>query len=220
MADQTLSLNLADRWSRAWHCLQLPEPAPSVFQEPQELYDCYSDPARAYHTVDHLAECFTQLDSVWELADNPGAVELALWFHDAIYDTHASDNEARSAQWARRVLLGAKAPDGLCQRIDMLILATRHDGTTEDGDACLTVDIDLAILGAAPARFDQYEKQIRQEYAWIDPSAFVDARAKILRRFATQPSIYRTEFFRNRLERQARPNLQIALARLDGGPAN
>lgn len=217
MADQTQSLNLADRWLRAWHGLQLPEPAPSVFQE---LYNCYSEPARAYHTVDHLAECLTQLDSAWELADNPGAVELALWFHDAIYDTHASDNEARSAQWARRVLVAAGAAEALCQRIDTLILATRHDGTPENGDACLTVDIDLAILGAVPARFDQYEKQIRQEYAWVDQSAFVEARANILRRFATQPFIYRTEFFRSRLERQARMNLQIALARLDGGLAN
>lgn len=217
MADRTPSLNLADRWSRVWHRLQLPEPAPSVFQQ---LHECYSDPARAYHTVDHLAECFTHLDSVWELAENPAAVELALWFHDAIYDTHASDNEARSADWARRVLMGAGAPDGLCQRIDTLILATRHDGTPNNGDACLTVDIDLAILGAAPARFDQYEKQIRQEYGWVDQSAFVEARAKILRRFATQPFIYRTEFFRNRLERQARTNLQTALARLEGGLAN
>lgn len=212
MADRTLSLHLADRWLRVWHRLQLPEPVPSVFKE---LHECYSDPARAYHTVDHLAECFTHLDSVREIAENPGAVELALWFHDAIYDPNESDNEARSAHWARRVLMGARAPDALCQRIDTLILATRHDGTPNDGDACLTVDIDLAILGAAPARFDQYETQIRQEYAWVDQSAFVEARAKILRRFATQPFIYRTEF-----ERQAITNLQIALARLDGGLAN
>jgi len=215
MTVHSQSNEFVHRWSKTWRSLGLSEPAQSLFEE---LYVCDSEPTRCYHTVQHLAECFSHFDAARGLANNPGEVELALWFHDAIYDTHASDNEARSAQWARTALRASKAPTAVCQRVEALILATRHNAEPDAGDACLTVDIDLAILGAPAARFDEYERQIRQEYAWVEASAFIDARTKILRRFTTETSIYRTEFFRNRFEPQARTNLQTALARLDGAP--
>jgi predicted metal-dependent HD superfamily phosphohydrolase len=47
-----------------------------------------------------------------------------------------------------------------------LILATRHDVSPPGGDAALLVDVDLAILGSPAERFDEYERQVRQEYSW------------------------------------------------------
>ena len=55
----------------------------------------YSEPHRRYHTLQHLAECFAAFDEIADLAQHPADVELALWFHDAIYDTRRSDNEQR-----------------------------------------------------------------------------------------------------------------------------
>ena len=83
-----------------------------------------------------------------------------------------------------------------------------------DPDARLLVDIDLAILGAAPERFDEYEVQVRQEYAWVPGPLFRRKRREILQGFLDRPCIYTTEPFRTRFELQARSNLQRSVARL------
>jgi predicted metal-dependent HD superfamily phosphohydrolase len=95
-----------------------------------------------------------------------------------------------------------------------MILATKHNAAPDSHDAALTVDIDLSILGASATRFDEYETQVRTEYAWVPEEAFREARAKILREFLARPRIYSTDFFYDRLEVSARANLQRSVARL------
>lgn len=141
-------------------------------------------------------------------------IQVALWFHDAIYDTRSPHNEERSAAWATEVLAAAGASPQAQLRVRELVLATRHNAEPESADARLTVDIDLSILGAPPARFDEYEAQVRREYSWVPDPAFGQARAKILREFLARPSVYATEFFRECLEARARSNLARSLARL------
>src|SRR4030095_7297706 len=85
----------------------------------------YSEPHRAYHTVQHLEECFREFEGAFGLAESPGAVDLALFFHDAIYDTHARDNEEKSAELAREMLIGVEAPAWLLSYVHDLILVTR-----------------------------------------------------------------------------------------------
>ena len=89
------------RWNATWHELGLSAP-PRLFDE---LSSRYREEQRAYHTLQHLDECFAQLDSARTLAERPAEVELALWFHDAIYDTRAADSEDQSAAWARDMRL-------------------------------------------------------------------------------------------------------------------
>ena len=84
----------------------------------------------------------------------------------------------------------------------------------EDADSCLLVDIDLAILGQADARFAEYEQQISQEYSWVEAEAFRQGREAVLRSFAERDFIYNTDYFRQYFEQQARLNLQTALAAL------
>jgi predicted metal-dependent HD superfamily phosphohydrolase len=122
-------------------------------------------PHRHYHTVRHLEECFAQFDLLKEEATRPEEVELALWFHDAIYDPRRSDNEARSAQWAFESLQGVSP--GTAENVRALVMATRHDALPESNDAQILVDVDLSILGASEERFDEYEAQARAEYAWV-----------------------------------------------------
>jgi predicted metal-dependent HD superfamily phosphohydrolase len=177
------------------------------------LVAAYSEPHRAYHTLDHLAECFAHLDASPVRPEDAAAVELALWFHDPIYDTKAADNEARSAHWARRAL--AALPSGDVARIADLILVTKHDAEPATPDEELLLDIDLAILGATPERFAEYERQIRNEYAWVPDDAYRAARARILDAFARRDPLYHTSHFRETLGSQARTNLRQSLARLD-----
>ena len=204
-------MSLAQWWQSTWSDLELAEPGPHALHE---LLTRYAEPHRAYHTWQHLEECCKHFQQARALAGNPGAVQLALWFHDAIYDTRSSDNEDQSAAWAVRVMAGVGAPTALQESVRGMILATKHNAAPDSPDDALTVDIDLSILGASATRFDEYETQIRHEYAWVPEEAFCEARAKILREFLARPRIYSTAFFYDNLEVQARLNLQRSVARL------
>ncbi len=204
-------MSLRDRWHLTWADLGLAVPAASVLDD---LLARYSEAPRAYHTTRHLEECFEQFAGASHLAIYSGEVQVALWFHDAIYDTRSPRNEERSAAWASDVLAAGGASPQVQLRVRELVLATRHSAEPESPDARLTIDIDLSILGAPPARFDEYEAQIRREYSWVPDPAFGQARAKILREFLARPSVYVTEFFRERLEARARSNLARSLTRL------
>jgi predicted metal-dependent HD superfamily phosphohydrolase len=206
--DSTTLSHWRDRWERAWQLLNRPAPAALL----PELLDRYREPQRHYHTLQHLDECLTLLGDVTQ-AERPGEVALALWFHDAVYDVHGHDNEAQSAAWARRALYEAGAPDDVAGRVHALIMATRHDAapSADDCDMQLLVDIDLSILGAEPARFAEYEQQIRAEYAHVPAVLFKAGRRAILAGFLARQPLYLTAPVRALREEQAHVNLQAAL---------
>ena len=192
---------------RAWHGLGA-EPPQSLMPS---LLSAYAQPQRAYHTQQHLAECLAHFEAVQALAQRPAEVEIALWFHDAVYEVKAQDNELRSADWAAQVLTRAGIAAQVAQRVHALIMATCHTATPEDADAQLLVDIDLAILGAAPERFAQYDSQVRQEYAWVPSLIYGFKRKQVLRSFLDRPNLYSTIYFQQKLEQQARENLRKAI---------
>jgi predicted metal-dependent HD superfamily phosphohydrolase len=203
----------AERWRAAWRGLGL-APPPGVYEA---LCRRYGEPHRAYHTLQHLAECFGWLDGARHLAARPFEVELALWFHDAIYEPRANDSEERSAAWAAEALQSAGAAEDVAARVSALVLATKHARAEGPPDPAVLLDVDLAILGAPPPRFLEYEAQVRREYAFVPEDAFRKARAAILARFAARPRLYATDHFAALLERQARANLRDSLARLERG---
>lgn len=206
------SFRWAARWARSWERLALPLPSGAIFDQ---LLAAYRSDGRYYHTLQHLAECFGRLDEGAELAERMGEVEVGLWFHDAVYDTHRHDNESASADWAVRVLRDAGAAPGIAGRVEQLILATRHAAPPATPDQSLLVDVDLAILGAGPERYAEYEDQVRREYAWVPEAEFRSRRRAILQGFLARPFLYSTGFFRGRLESAARANLEGAIARLE-----
>lgn len=191
-------------WQRAWATLGLRAP-PGLMQR---LLDAWAEPQRHYHTPQHLRECLALLEPALDLARHPGEVELALWFHDAVYDPKSQDNEARSADWATEALAHSGASGEVQQRVRALIMATCHDAVPDDDDARLLVDIDLAILGAEPTRFAEYDQQVRAEYRWVPGWLYRRKRKEVLAGFLARPAIYGTERFRERLEARARENLK------------
>jgi predicted metal-dependent HD superfamily phosphohydrolase len=133
----------------------------------QQLLEAYNQNQRKYHTTQHLTECIAKFNDHQGLAKEPAEVEMALWFHDAIYDLQAADNEEKSAQWAVNELTNAAANREAIARIESLILATKHTALPMGQDQILLVDIDLSILGATSMRFAEYENQVRQEYSFV-----------------------------------------------------
>ena len=205
----------AGHWLEAWRELGVAE-SPELRHLYRDVLLRYSEPHRHYHTQQHLAECFEKVPDIIALAAHPAEVLVGLWFHDAIYDTQRHDNEQRSADWARSAAreLGARAESA--QRIHDLIMFTRHSAAPTGVDAQVLVDADLSILGAQPARFQEYETQVRNEYAWVPEAVFRSARARILTEFLGRPHLYCTARFREQYEAQARRNLQHSLESLGG----
>lgn len=175
------------------------------------LLASYGEPHRHYHTLQHLGECLALFRQHQAQAHRPGEVALALWFHDVIYDVHAHDNEARSADWARDALLQIGAAPAAAQRVHALVMATQHDVEPEGPDAQLLIDIDLSILGAERARFDEYERQVQREYGFVPEDVRIPRRRAILQRFLDRPAIYATPPLHALLEARARDNLQRSI---------
>ena len=193
---------------QAWHAVGAHDAADTCLAA---LRRAWREPQRHYHSLQHLSECLDLLRAHRELAERPHELVLALWFHDAVYDPRAKDNEQRSADWARQALGEAGADPAATARIHALILDTAHAVEPAPGDPSLLVDIDLAILGAAPERFAEYERQVRAEYAWVPGFLFRYKRRQLLREFARREPLYRTPALRERLLAQARINLAGAI---------
>lgn len=196
-------------WQRAWSGLGARGDGRAALDA---LLAAYAEPQRHYHTLQHLRECLAYFDALTNLPPHPHAVEMALWFHDAIYNVKGSDNEARSADWARQVLADAGVEAAAIARVHALIMATCHTAVPQDADEQVLVDIDLSILGAELARFAEYEQQIRREYAFVPGWLFKRKRRAILQGFLQRPHIYSTAQFQQTLEARARENLRAAIA--------
>jgi len=201
---------MRDRWEAVWQKLYALAPN-DVFDE---LIRAYSSPDRFYHNLAHIQDCLSVFDQAKFLAVGPEEVELAIWFHDAVYHTRRNDNEQKSAAWARSVIRQAGLSTDIADRVSHSILATRHNMEVIDADAQLLVDIDLSILGREADVFWAYEENIRREYAWVSDSQFRQKRVEILRGFLDRQYIYCHEKYREMFEESARLNLKQAIERL------
>jgi len=200
-----------DRWEQVWREATGAKDAERVYQE---LIALYSQPHRHYHNLRHISECLREFDSARQLARELVAVELAVWFHDAIYDTHAGDNEERSAELAKRSIREAGGSAASCDAVAALVLATKAHDPWLHPDAPLLVDVDLSILGKPEPRFQEYEAQIRHEYEWVPDATFAAKRAEILERFLARERIYSTESFFSKYEQRARLNIRNSIRNL------
>ena len=174
------------------------------------LYGAYSEVQRHYHSIQHIVECLEHFHQIKTYLDDTLSVELAIWFHDVIYNPQANDNEQQSADYMLRMLENVLGSEQIA-KIYAWILATKAHASTTDTDLAYLLDIDLAILASDPMRFAEYERQIQQEYAWVEPSLYVKKRQQVLKHFLEKQLLYQTPFFQKRYERLAKQNLAQAL---------
>jgi predicted metal-dependent HD superfamily phosphohydrolase len=202
---------LKERWERACAGAGTPQARAECFDQ---IYSSYAGPDRFYHGIGHIRECLAELDAAHEWARDPRAIELAIWFHDVIYDGRRTDNEERSAEQATQCLGKLGVAAALREEVRRLILYTRHDREPGDADGKIMVDIDLASLGRPAEVFDENTRLIRKEYPHVADADFARGRRDMLGRFLARRRIYYTDFFHDRYEAKARDNLSRALAKL------
>lgn len=181
------------------------------------LRTLYAHPPRAYHNLDHIVQLLDAFDQAKMLAENPDAVEFAVWMHDCVYFAERPDNEDRSADAAAMIagLLGCK-PD-FTSRVRDCIIVTRHSNPPGRGDTALVADLDLSILGASREEYDQYRRQIRHEFAFAGDELFTHGRRAFVHRMLDKPRIFATPYFFKAMEQKARENLARELDDLDKG---
>lgn len=199
-----------ERWQKLMQALGLP-PSLDCFKE---LYSAYSEKHRYYHTTKHIDAMLRHLDTFAHLAERRDEVELAIWFHDAIYKPFSSSNEVDSADWAKEFLLANDYDKDGIQRVHDLIMATLHNGEVSNRDQKLLVDIDLSILGTSAEVYDQFERHVRQEYKLVPSFVYHKKRKQILQSFLARVSIYNLDEFSNQYEQTARENIQRAINNL------
>jgi len=198
-------------WRTLWQRLGAAAPDEVLYED---LVARYRERHRHYHTLLHLDECFAGLQTIRADACHPDEIDLALWFHDAIYDVARRDNEVLSADWARVATESAGLAAAIADRVHALVMATRHNAIPIDIDQQILVDVDLSILGAPESRFDEYERQIRAEYSAVPLPRFRAARRRVLTEFLGRPTIFNTRSFVAAYEGQARNNLARSIERL------
>lgn len=158
-----------------------------------------------YHGLQHLRECLEMLDVAVETGDvqKPDLIEMALWFHDVVYDPQRGDNEQRSAEMA----VEAIGDSEVGREIGRLVLLTCGHEPGNGLDDGWMLDIDLSVFGRPWERVREFEAQIRAEYAWVEDDIYRPKRIEILEDFLGRPSIYCTSYFWERFEEPARRNL-------------
>jgi predicted metal-dependent HD superfamily phosphohydrolase len=183
-----------------------------------ELMQAYAQGGRHYHNLDHIAALLDLLDRHGDSVRNRDALELAIFFHDAVYLPTRADNEAASAVLAREHLTKVGAKHDLVGEVERLILATRHGANIADADSdtdlALLLDLDLSILAAERATYAAYAQAIRREYAVVPDIIYRPGRRRVLAEFLARPRIYATPHLHDTWEAAARANLEWESAAL------
>jgi predicted metal-dependent HD superfamily phosphohydrolase len=195
----------------------VPERFPDLWADLQAAYGL--GPERVYHAWSHIQSMLKGFEAVRPALAAPDAAELAICYHDVVYDPLAHDNEALSARRLEADLAGRASAD-VVRLASALVMATHGHrvpeemGATEAADCSFFLDLDLAILGSDPPAFAVYDHAIRCEYAHVSPADYAVGRAYILGEFQKRPRLYFSDAFQRTLEEPARANLARAISEL------
>lgn len=143
---------------------------------------------RRYHTAEHVREVLAEVRRLhpFEPEADPEAVQLAAWYHDAIYDVRAGGGASEDAS-ARLAAFDVRATGGspaLADEVARLIrLTAAHVVDPSDRSGALLVDADLWILSAPAERYDRYAVDVRAEYAHVPDDVWRTGRGQVLDRF-------------------------------------
>lgn len=181
----------------------------------QDIAIRYSESARAYHTLVHLRQLFEQFEQVELNLKQPHIVALALFYHDVIYEPKRADNELKSAEYAQKVLSKYLIASQIERIYSLIMMTAKHQlKDRTDLDAAYLLDMDLSMLGATWSEYDHYAKAVRQEYSHVPLADYRQGRTEVLQGLLDHPRIYLTDHYYQRLETQARKNIEREITAL------
>ncbi len=174
----------------------------------KEIEKQYSSQKRHYHNLNHLENLLEQLLKVKSEIKDWNVVLFTLYYHDIIYNALKKDNEEKSANCAKKVMFELNISSNKIELCYSQIIATKshHKNTNEDTN--LFTDADLSILGFPSKKYRIYYTQVRKEYKMFPDFMYNPNRKKVLQKFLKMKRIFKTDYFFNSFEKQARINLK------------
>ena len=179
----------------------------------QDIAIRYNEAQRAYHSLQHIEQLFAQFEQIKHVLNESHIIALALFYHDVIYAPTRSDNELKSAEYAVEALRPYFSA-AQCPYIYALIMMTANHKLAEcsnaqkNFDAAYLLDMDLSILGASWSEYEQYAQAVRQEYAHVSNADYSVGRIAVLTGLLAHLKLYLTDYYYDRLEKQARQNIK------------
>ncbi|MCO1339313.1 hypothetical protein BJH93_10475 [Kocuria polaris] len=185
-----------------------------------DLLARWSEPHRNYHGRGHLLAVLAAVDRLVAEGESAGtlprAVRLAAWFHDAVYQGVAGEDERASAELVRHLLPGVVG-DAELEEIRRLVLVTEHHRPSpDDASGRLLCDADLEVLARPWPQYLRYVDEVRRDYARVSDADFAHGRARVLRSLLELDPLYGTATGRRLWEASARSNLARELESLEG----
>ena len=182
-----------------------------------ELKEMYEQEGRYYHNLKHIERMLSFLERRVDRIEDWVSIQLAVWFHDCIYDIHDSKNEERSADFARKRLSDLGISEDLVEKVaDLILLTKKHEITAKHSnyDTKIFLDSDLISLGGSFEEYSKIFERIKKEYSEIPSEVFKNGRRIFLQSILSKPRIFYTDEMFVEFEQDARRNLEKELVNL------
>lgn len=177
----------------------------------ERIIECYSESHRDYHNLRHIREMLECLNTYKEAIHEYPLIYLACLYHDIVYDTHAADNEEKSADYLERDFKEYLAKEKVEKCKDLILGTKKHQFLRDDFANKIFLDSDLLILGRERTRYIEYMDSIRKEYEWVEKELYKQERTKVLQKFLERERIYFTNEIFQKHEKQARENIKMEI---------
>lgn len=180
-----------------------------------DLLARWSEPHRHYHALPHLSSVLRASRLLERSGELPGSehrlVELAAWFHDAVYAGRAGKDEEDSAHLALWKLGGLLPEVEVAEVARLVRLTATHSPQEGDLTGAVLTDADLEVLGRPRAEYVRYVAQVRSDYAHVSDKDFARGRAAVLRTLLKAPRLFHTRSGSLLWEAAARRNVEAEL---------
>lgn len=173
-----------------------------------QIFKNHSKENRYYHNLSHLENVYKHLRCVKKDIFDWDMTLFSLFYHDYVYNILKKNNEERSAQKAIEVLYSLPIKSERIELCKEIIIATQGHQISKINDINYFTDADLSILGSSWQDYKMYFEQVRKEYINYPDFIYRKGRIKVLQQFINMPRIFKTHYFYDIFENQAKKNLQ------------
>lgn len=174
-----------------------------------EICNSYTSKGRYYHDLSHLENMLEEIEKVKDMVNDLDALYFSIFYHDIVYKPLKNNNEHKSALIFNKNISKTRFKN-IAACMQQIEATKKHEFATEK-DTNILLDLDLLVLGQSAASYDAYAINVRKEYQMVPTFMYNSGRKKVLEHFLNMNSIYKTAYFQNKYELNAKENLEREL---------